>query len=67
MHFNDYLWDDIIQDEEDFEELAVMIAFPMERRVIRKRPDHFDVWNDSAFIDRFRLSKEAANFVLDLI
>ncbi|XP_065219385.1 putative nuclease HARBI1 [Planococcus citri] len=36
-------------------------------REIQKRTDYFDTYSDQDFLDRFRISKKSAKFVLDLI
>lgn len=48
-------------------ELAELVAFPRQAKVIRERPDHFQTWRDDEFLQRFRLSKNTVKFLLDVI
>ncbi len=54
-----------LTDDEDFMDVAVIIAFPRRRKVIRPRPDHFTIWRNDEFVDRFRLSKNTTWFLID--
>lgn len=64
QHFLD---DDSDFEDEEFDELAVLVAFPRQRRIFRPRTDHFSWWRDDEFFDRFRLSKNTVRFIIDLI
>jgi len=48
-------------------ELACIIGFPRQAKTIRDRPDHFQVWRDNEFLQRFRLTKTTVKFILDVI
>lgn len=48
-------------------ELAELVAFPRQAKVIRDRPDHFQTWRDDEFLQRFRLTKNTVKFILDVI
>lgn len=52
---------------DDFDNLAELVAFPRRAKIIRKRPDHFKVWRDDEFLNRFRLNKDTVNFLLRII
>lgn len=65
MHFNDHFENDF--DDEEFDDLAILIAFPRQQRVFRPRTDHFNWWRDHEFFDRFQLSKYTVRFLVDLI
>lgn len=58
-------------DEEDIsdEEItAILNAETLRKpRTIRLRPNHFHVFGDSEFYERFRMSKRSAYSILDLI
>lgn len=54
-------------EDEDFDQLIVMIAFPKKPRIFRPRKDHFTYWRDDEFFNRFRLSKNTVRFIVDLI
>lgn len=75
MDAQDYMdfYDDYSDTEEsdeaidDFEHLAELVAFPRRVKIIRKRPDHFKVWRDDEFLNRFRLNKDTVKFILRII
>jgi len=52
---------------DDFDHLAELVAFPRRAKIIRKRPDHFKVWRDDEFLNRFRLNKDTVKFLLRII
>jgi len=54
-------------DDEDFMELALLVAFPRKRKMFLERPNHFTKWRDEQFFNRFRLSKNTVYFILDHI
>lgn len=57
---------DELTDDEDFKNFALFVAFPRRRsRVVRQRPDHFEMWGDFEFLERFRLSKNTVRFIVD--
>lgn len=56
-----------LTDDEDFFELVQMILNPRCKRIIRRRPDNFNMWRDEEFIARFRLSKVAFEYILNQI
>lgn len=54
--------EDVLQNDSDFEDdefenMAILMAFPRRQRIFRPRIDHFTWWRDDEFFDRFRLSK----------
>lgn len=53
-----------ISDEELHENVLVFQRRP---KTIRPRPNHFNIWEDDEFYNRFRLSKNSANMLLELI
>jgi len=65
MYF-EYVEDSDFEDEE-FENLAMLLAFPMRQRIFRPRTDHFTWWRDDEFFDRFRLSKSTVRYIVDMI
>lgn len=56
-----------IEAEDDFVNMAELVAFPRRAKVFRKRPDHFQVWRDEEFLNRFRLKKDTVKFILRTI
>lgn len=60
-------FDDSDFEDEEFENLAILVAFPRQLKVFRSRIDHFTNWRDNEFFDRFRLSKYTVRFLVDLI
>jgi len=54
-------------EDDDFNDLMVMIAFPRRQRNFRQRADHFTHWRDNEFFDRYRLSKTTVRFIINLI
>lgn len=48
-------------------EYAAVIGDVNRNRIIRLRPNHFDIWDDVDFYRRFRLSKQTAHIVLNKI
>lgn len=68
MGYEDYYdTDDENEADDDFVRLAVIVAFPRRAKVIRERPDHFQVWRDDEFLHRFRLNKNTVKFILNII
>jgi len=59
--------DDSDFEDEEFENLALLIAYPRRQRIFRLRTDHFTWWRDDEFFDRFRLSKDTVRFIVNLI
>lgn len=64
--------EDVLQNDSDFEDdefenMAILMAFPRRQRIFRPRIDHFTWWRDDEFFDRFRLSKNTVRFVVDMI
>lgn len=55
------------EDDDDFLEFAALIAFPRRPQIYRQRPDHFTIWRENEFFDRFRMSKNTVRFILHLI
>lgn len=58
--------------DEDIEDLGYLIdeldeIYPERDYILRSRIDHLTYWNDEEFFQRFRLSKQAVQFVLELI
>jgi hypothetical protein len=51
--------------DEDFFELYQLVQHPRERQVYRVRENHFTKWRDVEFKERFRLSKEVVQFVIE--
>lgn len=64
---DNYFEDDTDFEDEEFDHLAEMIAFPRQQRIFRPRTDHFNWWRDDEFFNRFRLSKNTVRFIVDLI
>lgn len=54
-------------EDEEFEDLALLVAFPRRQRIFRPRTDHFTWWRDDEFFDRFRLSKNTVRYIVDMI
>lgn len=59
--------DDSDFEDEEFENLALLLAYPRQQRIFRHRTDHFTWWRDDEFFDRFRLSKDTVRFIVNLI
>lgn len=59
--------DDSDFEDEEFNDLAILVAFPRRQRIFRTRVDHFTTWRDDEFFDRYRLSKNTVRFIVDLI
>lgn len=57
--------DDILEIEEA--EIINIINPEYRQYIVRERPDHLNIWNDSEFFNRFRLSKETVLAILELI
>ncbi|KAJ8928921.1 hypothetical protein NQ314_018447 [Rhamnusium bicolor] len=56
-----------LTDDEDFLELVKLEAFPRAPRNFRNRENHFLKWNENEFRERFRLSKETVQLIVDEI
>jgi len=54
-------------DDADFLEFAVHITFPRAGKTIRKRPNLFQKYSNSEFLQRFRLTKKTVRFLVELI
>lgn len=59
--------DDENEAEDDFVQLAEFVAFSRQKKMIRKQPDHFQIWRDDEFLHRFRLKKDTVKFILYMI
>ncbi|KAJ8980223.1 hypothetical protein NQ317_010541 [Molorchus minor] len=59
---NEYL--NVLTDEEDMLELIYCLERQRKRKIFRPRENHSNKWNDSEFVRRFRLTKNAVRFVL---
>jgi len=59
--------DDSDYEDDEFNNLALLLYFPRRLRVFRPRLDHFTYWKDDEFFNRFRLSKNTVNFLVDFI
>lgn len=57
---------DILNAVED-EELEIQAPITRWPRRIRDRVDHFEIWNELEFFNRFRMTKNTASIVLELI
>ncbi|KAF6207350.1 hypothetical protein GE061_018591 [Apolygus lucorum] len=53
------------ESDEDFQQLLEVVV--PRRRIVRERVDHFNIWDDTDFFARFRLTKEGISVILDLI
>lgn len=51
----------------DGEDLAVFVERPLQQRIFRERPDHFQIWDNTEFLNRFRLSRETVQYLLHQI
>lgn len=40
-----------VTDDEDFVELAILLAFPRKRKMFLERPNHFTKWRDEQFFN----------------
>lgn len=56
-----------LTDDEDFLELFEIEAFPRAPRNFRQRENHFLMWNENEFRERFRLSKGTMGRIIDEI
>lgn len=56
-----------LTNDEDFMEMAMIIAFPRKRKMFLERPNHFTKWRDKQFFNRFRLPKKCVYFMLNYI
>lgn len=56
-----------LTDDEDFLELFDIIENPRMPRTYKKRPNNFLIWNDTQFLQRFRLSKNTVQMLIDEI
>lgn len=56
-----------LTDDDDFMELIEIEAFPRAPRNFRLRENHFLKWNEEEFRQRFRLSKETVEFIIEEI
>ncbi|KAJ8968229.1 hypothetical protein NQ314_002397 [Rhamnusium bicolor] len=57
----------ILSDDEDMIDLINIIDHPRAPRQFRNRENQFGKWNDVEFFQRFRVSKDTVNFVLENI
>lgn len=67
FHSNTMSEDEDFTDDEDFIELALIVAFPRKKKTFIERPNHFTKWRDEQFFSRFRLSKHTVYFILEQI
>ncbi|KAB0804518.1 hypothetical protein PPYR_01488 [Photinus pyralis] len=51
----------------DDEEIINFVERPRRRKQFRQRKNHFEEWDDEAFLDRFRLSKDCILAILEQI
>lgn len=56
-----------LTDDEDMLELIDILSAKTHRKTFRNRANHFEKWNSTEFIRRFRLSKDGVMFVHDKI
>ena len=57
-----------LTDDEDFvEAVEILINARRQQKKYRNRINHFVVWNDDEFIQRFRLSKQGVRFVINQV
>ncbi|CAH1957227.1 unnamed protein product [Acanthoscelides obtectus] len=54
-----------ITDDEDFLELITIVHIPRLPKTYKQRPDNFRIWNDTQFLQRFRLSKSTVRSIID--
>lgn len=58
---------DLDIENESYQDYASVIGYARRTKVIRLRPNHFDIWGDAEFYNRFRMSKQTAKMVLNQI
>lgn len=58
---------DLDFDDDEFDHLALISAFPRRQQIFRPRIDQFTAWREDKFFNRFRLSKNTVRFLVDLI
>ncbi|KAJ8936522.1 hypothetical protein NQ318_022610 [Aromia moschata] len=58
---------EILSDDEDMIGLIIIIDHPRILCQFRNRENQFENWSDVEFFQRFRLSKNTVNFVLQTI
>ncbi|CAH1962126.1 unnamed protein product [Acanthoscelides obtectus] len=56
-----------ITDDEDFLELITILHIPRLPKTYKQRPDNFRIWNDTQFLQRFRLSKSTVRSIIDKV
>ncbi|CAH2000286.1 unnamed protein product [Acanthoscelides obtectus] len=54
-----------ITDDEDFLELTNIVYILRLPKTYKQRPYNFRIWNDTQFLQRFRLSKNTVRFIID--
>ena len=54
-------------EDDDFLEFNVIIAFPRRARIFRNRPDHFKGWTEDEFLQKFRLNKNTVRFLVEIL
>lgn len=50
---NNIMDDDSDNEDDEFNNLALLLYFPIRRRVFKPRSDHFTYWRDDVFFNRF--------------
>lgn len=48
---------------DDFHHLVELVTFPRRAKIIRTRRDHFKVWKDDEFLNRFYLNKDVVKCI----
>lgn len=57
-----------LTDDEDFVEVINVIRnVRRQPQNYRNRPDHFVIWNDDEFLNRFRFTKQGVRFITEQI
>lgn len=54
-----------LTDDEDFMEIALLVAFSGRCKIIRQLPDHFEIQRDFQCVERFRLTENTVRFIVD--
>lgn len=60
-------FNEVITDDEDFLGLVDAVLHPRMPRTFRQRPDHFTLWTDNEFLQRFRLTKNTVAYISECV
>lgn len=55
------------EEDADFMQFTLLLAFPRNRPILRPRTDHMTMWTEDEFLQKFRLNKGVVRLLTEML